>query len=86
LREAVQVDLLEGPVTGVIGGKAAVIRVVPVLSGDDEREGGKQAIHHGNDDVTLRNGQCAAWKKVVLNVDEDEGIHDVRNWRRRGRI
>ena len=77
LRQAVQFDHVAGPLAGVIGGEAAVAGGVPVLRGDDEVEFVLQAVRDGNDRVAVGDGQRAAGDEVVLNVDEDEGVHFI---------
>lgn len=75
LRQAVQLDLLEGRVAGMIDREAAVIGRMPVLRGHHEVEVGQQPVHHRHDGVAIRHGERTAGEEVVLDVHEDERLH-----------
>jgi hypothetical protein len=45
---------------------------VPVLRGEQEREGGLDAADDGDDRVAAGHGERAAGEKVVLHVDDEK--------------
>jgi hypothetical protein len=49
---------------------------MPILSGNNERKTRLQSIGDGYDGIAVRNGQRAAGEEVVLQVNEDEAVHD----------
>lgn len=79
LRQAMKVDGFKDGASGVIACEATVIRRVPVLSGHDQVEVAHEKIGGGDDFIATGYGQCAAGEKVVLDVNEDEGVHELSN-------
>ena len=79
LRFAGEFAHVEGVLAGMLGGEAAVIFRVPVLRGDDEIVAAivDQGIGDGHDPVAIGNGQIAARAKTVLDIDEQQRLHDV---------
>ncbi|CUX15980.1 hypothetical protein AGR7B_Cc160030 [Agrobacterium deltaense RV3] len=79
LRLAGEFAHVEGFLAGMLGGEAAVIFRVPVLRGDDEIVAAivDQGIGDGHDPVAIGNGQIAARAKTVLDIDEQQRLHDV---------
>src|SRR6266550_3081359 len=77
LWQSFQHDLIEWFFPGMARRETPVIRRMPILRGDHERECRLEFVRDGNDRVSLRHGQRAARQEVVLNVNEDErpGCH-----------
>jgi len=52
---------------------------MPVAGGDDEVEvaGVDQLVDAAGDRVAVRDGEGAAFREVVLEVDDQEGARDV---------
>ena len=75
LRQAIQVNLLEGVFARVIRREAAVIGGMPILCRDHQREGHLQFVSDRNHRVALGHRQCAAGEEVVLNINQDERPH-----------
>ncbi|MOA17982.1 hypothetical protein D3C78_1382670 [compost metagenome] len=79
LRFAGEFAHVERFLAGMLRGEAAMIFRVPVLRGDDEIVAAivDQGIGDGHDPVAIGNGQIAARAKPVLDIDEQQRLHDV---------
>jgi hypothetical protein len=79
LRQTIQIDLVVNVFAGMIGGEAAVVGRVPILRRDDDIEGGLQFVRNRNEFVALRDGESAARKEIILNIDQYECRHELVN-------
>lgn len=51
--------------------ETAMIRRMPILSGDHKIKTRLQLIYQGNDLIALRNSECAPGHEIVLDIDKD---------------
>src|SRR5438045_93579 len=56
--------------------EGVVIGRMPVSSRNDEPCLASEAVDRLNNGITVRNGERAAGTKVVLDIDDDQGIHN----------
>jgi hypothetical protein len=73
-----QLDHVEGLSAEVLRRERHMVRGVPVLGQNDVVEARRESIDERNDLVAAGNGQAAAGKKAVLDVDYKEyiGVHN----------
>jgi hypothetical protein len=67
----------------MVCGKAPMVGWVPVLRRNDQIEA--LLLFVGNTDhfISLRHGQGPTGEKVILNIDQDQSIHEKPPQRRR---
>jgi hypothetical protein len=53
----------------MIRGETAVVREVPVLCGDDQREYVLQPVCYWNNDIAIGHRKCATRQEVGLNIN-----------------
>src|SRR5882672_5623634 len=75
LRQTVQINLLEGLFARMIYREAAVVRRMPILRGDYERESRLKSVCDGNHSIAIRHRKRTAGEEVVLNIHKDECFH-----------
>ena len=77
LFDAIEHDAVARFFAGMICRKTAVIGWMPIFRGEDEIESLLQFISNRNDFITMRHRQRAARQKIVLKIDNDQGVHLV---------
>jgi len=75
LFQTVQPDRLAGAMSRMLAGKAGMSGRMPVFAGHHQIVSGHPAIGAGDDLITLGYGQGAAGQEILLEVDQQEGLH-----------
>src|SRR5438105_3793660 len=62
----------------MIGGKTSVVWRMPILSGQYQVEPVNKPINNWNHQISFGYLQGASRQKVVLNIDNEQRIHETR--------
>ena len=66
----------------MVCGEATMVGWMPVLRRDDEIEVGLLFVGNSDHFVSMRHGQGSTREKVILNVDQNQSIHEKPPQRR----
>ena len=82
LRQAVEVDVVEGFRAGMVRRETPVVARVPVLRRHDQVVVALEPVDDRHDLLAARHGERAARDEIHLHIDDDQGTHPTRKLRR----